>query len=108
MSKPPSIQHKQEDNQEILNEVRDAYGQLGIELAENATYGVYRHLRCKGCGTLLGIVGDKLLPGMISKLLAQSRELYVKGLLGCACGHQARCARQLADENGKPAGSGSR
>ena len=82
-------------NGDILGEIREAYSRVGIELAETATYGRYTHLRCKGCGNLLGVVGDKLLPGMISALVERNRPLYVNGLMGCECGYQARCAHEL-------------
>ena len=86
---------------DTLSEIREAYSLVGIELAETATYGLYTNLRCQKCGKMLGVVGDKLLPGMISALVARNRALYVSGLMGCDCGHQSQCARQLNNrENG--------
>jgi hypothetical protein len=80
-----------------LEEVREAYAALGIEIADDATYGVYSRLRCQRCHETLGIIGDRLLPGLIPRLLEQTRELYAKGLLGCPCGLQAERAKGSAE-----------
>jgi hypothetical protein len=79
----------------ILDEIRDAYAPLGIEIEGVATYGTYYRLRCAGCGNPLGAIGDKLLPGMAAAQLEQQFDLYAAGLLGCSCGHQADRARTL-------------
>ncbi len=78
-----------------MDEIRAAYAALGIEVAAPVAYGTYYRLRCARCGTVVGTVGDKLLPGMIHALLEQQFDLYAAGLLGCACGHQAERARAL-------------
>lgn len=79
---------------EILDEIRDAYALWGIELVV-ATYGTYYRLRCGRCGSLLGCVGDKLLPGMAKDLLNGQFDLYATGLMGCKCGYQAERARAI-------------
>jgi len=80
----------------IIEEIRAAYRPLGIEVEAPITYGTYYRLRCAKCGTMVGSVGDKLLPGMIKELVQdQQFDLYAAGLLGCACGHQAEQARAL-------------
>jgi hypothetical protein len=81
----------------LLAEVRAAYGALGIEIADEATYGLYSRLRCQRCHAPVGMIGDKLLPGLIPRLLEQSRELYANGSLGCACGFQAERAKTLGE-----------
>jgi|ERR1051325_10149988 len=78
----------------LIAEVRAAYATLGIDVADDATYGVYSRLRCQRCHEPVGVIGDRLLPGLIPKLLEQTRELYAKGLLGCQCGFQAERARR--------------
>ncbi|MBI4590583.1 MAG: hypothetical protein HY725_17275 [Candidatus Rokubacteria bacterium] len=80
---------------EIVEEIRTAYAPIGIALDAPVTYGTYYRLRCARCGTMVGNVGDKLLPGMIQTLLEEQFDLYAAGLLGCACGHQAERARAL-------------
>ncbi len=80
---------------DVLEEVRAAYATVGIALDDPATYGTYYRLRCARCGAMLGAVGDKLLPGMGQALVSEQFDLYAAGLLGCACGHQADCARRL-------------
>jgi len=79
---------------EILDEIRDAYALWGIELVV-ATYGTYYRLRCGRCGSLLGCVGDKLLPAMAKEMLNGQFDLYAAGLMGCKCGYQAERARAL-------------
>jgi hypothetical protein len=79
----------------LAAEVQAAYSTLGIEIGGDATYGVYSRLHCKRCGTQLGMIGNKLLPGLIPRLLEQTRDLYASGSLGCACGFQAECAKRL-------------
>ena len=81
----------------LLAEVRAAYGALGIEIGDDATYGVYSRLRCGRCHAPLGIIGDRLLPGLIPMLLDQTRELYANHSLGCACGYQAERAKILGE-----------
>jgi hypothetical protein len=80
---------------DILEEARKAYAAFGIELAEAATYGVYMRLRCARCGTTVGSMGDRVLPGMIPVLLEDNFDLYAAGLLGCRCGYQAERARSI-------------
>ena len=82
------------EESKLMSEIRAAYGAIGIEVAERATYGVYSHLRCGRCGEIVGTIGDRLLPGMAERLTADNLELYAKGILGCACGFQADCARK--------------
>lgn len=79
----------------IVDEIRAAYGALGIELEAPVAYGTYYRLCCGGCGRMVGNVGDKLLPGMIHTILDEQFDLYAAGLLGCACGHQAVRAAAL-------------
>ena len=80
----------------ILDEIREAYQAIGIQLEQPVTYGTYYRLLCAGCGKMVGNVGDKLLPGMIKTLLEEQQfDLYAAGLLGCSCGHQAERARIL-------------
>ncbi len=74
---------------EVLEEIRSAYASVGIRVAEAAAYGTYYALRCAGCDGYLGVVGDRLLPGLVTALMEAQRGLYAEGLLGCGCGHQA-------------------
>ncbi|HTW88345.1 MAG TPA: hypothetical protein VMD75_10105 [Candidatus Binataceae bacterium] len=80
---------------EIIEEARKAYAVFGIDLAEAATYGVYMRLRCARCGTTVGSIGDRVLPGMIPVLLDDNFDLYAAGLLGCKCGYQVERAREI-------------
>ena len=80
---------------DVVDEIRGAYARFGIRVEAPATYGTYYRLRCARCGTMVGNVGDRLLPGMIQALLEEQFDLYAAGLLGCACGHQAERARAL-------------
>jgi 1,2-phenylacetyl-CoA epoxidase catalytic subunit len=77
---------------EVLGEVREAYRTVGIRLGEPAAYGTYYRLHCMGCDGYVGVVGDRLLPGLIATLVEAQRDLYAEGLLGCGCGHQLRAA----------------
>ena len=79
---------------EVLDEIRDTYALWGIELSV-ATYGTYYRLRCGRCASLLGCVGDKLLPGMATELLDSQFDLYAAGLMGCKCGYQEERARAI-------------
>ena len=74
----------------IVDEIRRAYGDVGITLDQPATFGTYYRLLCAGCGRVLGQVGDKLLPGMAAEIVEAQHDLYASGLLGCPCGHQRR------------------
>ena len=47
---------------DIVEEIRQAYGRVGITLDRPATYGTYYRLLCGGCGKMVGNVGDRLLP----------------------------------------------
>jgi hypothetical protein len=77
---------------QILDEIRNAYGRMGIEVEGVATYGTYYRLRCGRCGAPLGSVGDKLLPGMAGQIVDDQFELYAAGLSGCKCRYQVeRC-----------------
>jgi len=69
----------------ILDEIRDAYGAVGIALDQPVTYGTYYRLRCGRCGRMVGNVGDRLLPGMAAALVRAQADLYATGLLGCTC-----------------------
>ena len=80
---------------DIVEEIRSAYGAVGITLDHPATYGTYYRLLCGGCGAIVGNVGDKLLPGMAQTLVDQQFDLYAAGLVGCACGHQRERTRTL-------------
>jgi hypothetical protein len=80
---------------EILDEIRNAYSPVGIEVEGIATYGTYYRLRCGRCGAPLGCIGNKLLPGMARKIVDDQFELYVHGLLGCKCGYQMERASLL-------------
>lgn len=87
---------------QILDEIRNAYGTMGIELEGIATYGTYYRLRCGRCGTILGSIGDKLLPGLADQIVHEQFELYAGGLLGCKCGHQAERARSIYSQRALP------
>jgi hypothetical protein len=80
---------------QIIDEIRDAYQPMGIDVEGVATYGTYYRLRCGRCRTQLGAVGDKLLPGMARYLVDEQFELYARGLLGCKCGYQVERARSI-------------
>ena len=88
---------------QILDEIRDAYARMGIKVEGIATYGTYYRLLCGRCGSILGSVGDKLLPGMIDQIVDGQFELYASGLLGCKCGHQAERARAINPERSSAA-----
>ena len=75
-----------------VDELRRAYASVGILLDQPVAYGTYFRLRCAGCGTSVGNVGDRLLAGMAEKLINGQADLYASGLLGCACGHQRKTA----------------
>jgi hypothetical protein len=72
----------------IVEEIRQAYAAVGITLDQPAAFGTYYRLLCAGCGSVLGQIGDKLLPGMAAEIVEGQRDLYAAGLLGCSCGHQ--------------------
>jgi hypothetical protein len=72
----------------IVEEIREAYARVGIQLDQPTAYGTYYRLLCAGCGRMVGNVGDRLLPGMAAELVERQRDLYAAGLLGCPCGHQ--------------------
>jgi hypothetical protein len=78
---------------EILDEIRSAYGHVGIEVEGIATYGTYYRLRCGRCGAPLGAVGDKLLPGIAAQIVDDQFDLYATGLVGCKCGYQMERTR---------------
>lgn len=78
---------------DIVGEIRDAYGSVGIALDHPSAPGTYYRLRCAGCGGMVGNVGDRLLPGMAAELVDRQFELYATGLLGCPCGHQREMTR---------------
>jgi hypothetical protein len=80
---------------DIVEEIRQAYGRVGIALDRPATYGTYYRLLCGGCGKMVGNVGDRLLPDMAAELVERQFELYATGLLGCPCGHQREATRLL-------------
>lgn len=80
---------------DIVEEIRAAYGRVGIALDRPATYGTYYRLLCGKCGRMVGNVGDRLLPDMAGALVEQQFDLYAAGLLGCACGHQREVTRAL-------------
>lgn len=71
---------------EIVDEIREAYGAVGIALDRPATYGTYYRLLCRACGRMVGNVGDRLLPGMAREIVERQFPLYANGLLGCSCG----------------------
>ena len=79
----------------IVDEIREAYARVGIALDGPATYGTYYRLRCAACGAMVGNVGDGLLPGMARAVVDAQFDLYARGLLGCACGHQRERTREL-------------
>ncbi len=83
----------------ILDEIRDAYAIVGIEVEGIATYGTYYRLRCERCGRALGSVGDRLLPGIARRIVNDQLELYATGLLGCQCGYQSERARSIAQRD---------
>ena len=72
----------------IVEESREAYARVGIQLDLPIAYGTYYRLLCAVCGRMVGNVGDRLLPGMAAELVERQRDLYADGLLGCPCGHQ--------------------
>jgi hypothetical protein len=78
---------------QILDEIHNAYGPLGIKVEGIATYGTYYRLRCGRCGAPLGTVGDKLLPGIAAQIVDDQFDLYATGLVGCKCGYQMERAR---------------
>jgi hypothetical protein len=78
----------------IVEEIREAYARVGIQLDQPAAYGTYYRLLCAGCGRMVGNVGDRLLPGMAAELVERQRDLYADGSMGCPCGHQKAVARQ--------------
>lgn len=83
---------------QVLDEIRSAYGRIGIEVEGIATYGTYYRLRCGRCGSVLGSVGDKLLSGIADQIVDGQFGLYASGLLGCKCGFQAERARSIDPE----------
>lgn len=89
---------------QILDEIRNAYGRIGIEVEGIATYGTYYRLRCGRCGAPLGIIGDKLMPGIAGQMVDEQFELYARGLLGCKCGYQAERARSTDPQRAQAAG----
>jgi hypothetical protein len=88
---------------DVMDEIRDSYVNFGIELDGAATYGTYYRLRCGRCRSLLGCVGDKLLPGMAQALLHDQFDLYAAGLMGCRCGYQAERAKAIDPERASTA-----
>jgi hypothetical protein len=80
---------------DIVDEIRHAYGRVGIDLDRPVAYGTYYRLLCGGCGRMVGNVGDKLLPGMAETLVDGQFDLYATGLLGCPCGHQRAMTQAL-------------
>ena len=80
---------------DVVEEIREAYGRVGITLDHPAAYGTYYRLLCAGCRRLVGNVGDRLMPGQARELVDRNFELYAAGLLGCACVHQRERTRQL-------------
>jgi len=89
---------------QILDEIRNAYGRMGIELEGIATYGTYYRLRCGRCASPLGSVGDKLLPGIAGQIVEEQFELYACGLLGCKCGYQVERAHSIDPQRAQAAG----
>ena len=83
---------------QILDEIRDAYSKVGIEVEGIATYGAYYRLRCGRCAAPVGFVGDKLLPGIVNRIVHGQIELYARGLLGCKCGYQSELACSIRPE----------
>ena len=80
---------------DIVEEIRTAYATVGITLDRPSAHGTYYRLLCRGCGRMVGNVGDRLLPGMANDLVTSQFDLYATGLLGCACGHQRETTRTL-------------
>jgi hypothetical protein len=80
---------------DVVEEIRAAYATVGITLDRPATYGTYYRLLCTACGTVVGNVGDRLLPGMAQDLVERQFDLYASGLLGCRCGHQRAATRTI-------------
>ena len=91
---------------QILDEIRNAYGRMGIEVEGVATYGTYYRLRCGRCGAPLGSVGDKLLPGIAAQIVDEQFELYAGGLMGCKCGYQIERAHSIDSQRAQAAGRG--
>jgi len=83
---------------DIVEEIRRAYETVGIRLDQATTYGTYYRLLCGGCGRMVGIVGDGLLPDMAREIVSEQFDLYAAGLLGCACGHQRERTQTLDPE----------
>jgi hypothetical protein len=82
----------------VVDEICQAYENVGIKLGSPVTYGTYYRLLCGGCGKMVGNVGHNLLPGMAHAVVNEQFELYASGLLGCACGHQKERTRALDPE----------
>lgn len=80
---------------DIVEEIRQAYQTVGIQLDHPVAHGTYYRLLCGGCANMVGNVGDKLLPGMAQAIVHEQFELYASGLLGCPCGHQKERTRVL-------------
>jgi hypothetical protein len=89
---------------QILDEIRAAYGRMGIEVEGIATYGTYYRLRCGRCGAPLGSIGDRLLPGMPEQIVEEQFELYARGQLGCKCAYQAERAHVINPQRAQAAG----
>jgi hypothetical protein len=89
---------------QILDEIKSAYGRIGVEVEGIATYGTYYRLRCGRCSAPVGAVGDKLLPGMAGQIVDEQFELYARGLLGCKCGYQVERAHALDPQRAQEAG----
>src|SRR4030095_119158 len=64
---------------DIVEEIRTAYGRVGIRLDRPPTSGTYYRLLCAGCGRMVGNVGDRLLPDMAAALVEQQFDLYATG-----------------------------
>jgi hypothetical protein len=92
---------------QIVDEIRNAYRPIGIEVEGVATYGTYYRLRCGRCGAPLGSVGDKLLPGMAAEIVEGQFDLYARGLLGCKCGYQVERARSIDPRRAQAAAQGN-
>jgi hypothetical protein len=90
---------------QILDEIRDAYRPIGIEVEGIATYGTYYRFRCGRCGAPLGAIGDRLLPGIAGQVVDEQFDLYARGLIGCKCGYQAERALTLDPERAQAASS---
>jgi hypothetical protein len=89
---------------QILDEIRNAYRRMGIEVEGIATYGTYYRLRCGRCGAALGSVGDHLLPGIAERIVDEQFELYACGLMGCNCGYQVDRAHSIDTQRAQAAG----